>query len=105
MVKKPDLIEIKETILTFLHERGITDATIKVFGSIRSSSFSPDSDIDLIIVTDSFEGLDIFQRAKNTYGLDLMLIRKFNMPFDILLKTKNEYTELTAMKMLEAIDV
>ncbi len=103
MVKKPDLTEIKFFIQTFMHEKGIHDPLIAVFGSLTGNSFTSESDIDLIIVSDEFEGKTIFERAEMTRGLDLGLIKKFCFPFDILLESKKEYQYMREKKMLDSI--
>lgn len=49
-----------------------------------------DSDVDVLIVLDDFRGKDIFERAEMTKESEIMTIRKFLLPFDIITLTPEE---------------
>jgi len=59
------------------------------FGSRTRNKYSKDSDIDLIIVSDNFNGLDFFERISKMYSYwDL------NYPVDFLCYTSDEFNTL-----------
>ena len=60
-----------------------------LFGSRAAENCEADSDVDLIIVSDDFEGKDFFERCSKMYdywGLDL--------PVDFLCYTSKEFGDL-----------
>jgi len=64
------------------------DVEIYLFGSYARCTWLEDSDVDLIVVSDKFEGLDIGKR----YALVRKLLPK-NRSFDILTFTRREFEE------------
>jgi len=60
-----------------------------LFGSRAEGKVGKDSDIDLIIVSDEFEGLDFFQRGAKMYGY-----WKLDYPVDFLCYTGKEFEKL-----------
>jgi hypothetical protein len=59
------------------------------FGSRTTNKYNKDSDIDLIIVSDDFEGLDFFERVSKMYNY-----WELDYPVDFLCYTSNEFTNL-----------
>jgi predicted nucleotidyltransferase len=59
------------------------------FGSRTTNKYNKDSDIDLIIVSDDFEGLDFFERVSKMYNY-----WELDYPVDFLCYTLNEFTNL-----------
>lgn len=87
--KKP----IKE-IKNFINNASKDFNIIRVifFGSRALGKSSKDSDIDLIIVSDDFEGLDFFQRGARMYNY-----WDSDYPVDFLCYTQDEYKKLSKM--------
>ena len=54
------------------------------FGSYAVGKNLKDSDIDIAIVSEEFDGTDIFQRAEILKGLQWSLVEHFMIPFDIV---------------------
>ncbi|MCX6250226.1 MAG: nucleotidyltransferase domain-containing protein [Bacteroidetes bacterium] len=76
-----------------LVQNGLKDTNLALFGSALSGNFSTESDIDLIIVSDDFDGMDIFERAHMTMAAEMETLRKFKVPLDILNMTSKEYQD------------
>jgi len=82
-------------VVSYLHEslaaNGLKDNRIALFGSALNGNMHADSDIDMIVVSKSFENKNIFERISMTSKASLDVQRKFVIPIDILLKTPEEY--------------
>ncbi|MDR2814402.1 MAG: nucleotidyltransferase domain-containing protein [Prevotellaceae bacterium] len=76
-----------------LVKHGLGDSHIALFGSFLNGNTHEDSDIDLIIISKSFEGKDIFERAWMTSKAEIEIIRKYRVPMDILTMSPEEYEE------------
>jgi len=74
-----------------LSARGIDVDSVILFGSGARGKCSRDSDIDIIIISDSFRGKDIFKRAEMIGPAEMETIKKYMVPFDIIMKTRAEY--------------
>mgnify|MGYP001607414056 CR=1 FL=1 len=59
------------------------------FGSRTTNKYIKDSDIDLILVSNDFEGLDFFERASKMYDYWIL-----DYPVDFLCYTIAEFTNL-----------
>jgi uncharacterized protein len=92
MVKKSTLKAV-----TFMKERllqtGVNVQKIIVFGSQASGKNKADSDIDIIVISDDFKNKDIFKRARLTKDAEIMTIRKFMIPLDIMTMTPEELAD------------
>ena len=71
-------------IKDFMKKRGITINKLILFGSYARKDFSPESDVDIAIVSNDFAGKDIFQRAEMLDNLQWALVERFMLPFDIV---------------------
>ncbi|MCL2649560.1 MAG: nucleotidyltransferase domain-containing protein [Candidatus Azobacteroides sp.] len=82
-------------VVSYLHKslaaNGLKDNRIALFGSALNGNMHPDSDIDMIVVSKSFENKNIFERINMTSKSRLDVQRKYVIPMDILLKTPEEY--------------
>jgi predicted nucleotidyltransferase len=85
------------TIITFLkdefQQKGIVLRGIALFGSQLTGSSNPGSDIDLIIVSDTFQNKTIFERADITMDVEIKALKKFRIPMDILKMTDEEFIQ------------
>ena len=64
---------------------------IALFGSFLDGNTHEDSDIDMIVISDLFEGKNLFERIDMTAQAQIDVQRKYIAPMDILLKTPQEY--------------
>jgi predicted nucleotidyltransferase len=70
---------------------GIKVDEIALFGSALTGNMREGSDIDIIVISKSFEGKDIFERAKMIAKPEIEAIRKFKVPLDVLTMSPKEY--------------
>ncbi len=82
-----ELLEILREFATKAREV-LGDVEIYLFGSYAKCTWLEDIDVDLIVVSDKFEGLDPGKR----YALVRKLLPK-NKSFDILIFTRREFEE------------
>ncbi|MDP2339303.1 MAG: nucleotidyltransferase domain-containing protein [Bacteroidota bacterium] len=85
------------SIITFLkaelQQKGVKLRGIALFGSQLTGSSNPDSDIDLIIVSDNFQNKNIFERSDITMDTEIKALKKFHVPMDILKMTDEEFNQ------------
>jgi hypothetical protein len=85
----------KKTISNLLkklfREKGISLERIVIFGSFAKGLQKEDSDIDIIVVSPDFRGKSIFERVKQTTGIDRELVRRTKKPFDIMYYSDEEW--------------
>jgi predicted nucleotidyltransferase len=89
-----DKIQVREIIKFFercLKEDGVDPARIILFGSQSREQATPESDIDLAIVSGVFRGKDIFQRAELSKQAEIKTIKKYLVPLDIIDLTPEEF--------------
>lgn len=76
--------EAVSLIKDFLKARNIKAERIVIFGSYVKGTHREDSDLDIAIISEDFTGKDIFQKAEMLKGLKWHLVERFNLPFDIV---------------------
>jgi len=76
---------------------GLNVDKIIVFGSQVKGTAREDSDIDIVIVSEDFRGKDIFERAKLTGKPEVLTIREFMVPLDIITMTPEELESGTSI--------
>jgi len=76
-----------------LINEGVNVESIALFGSALNGRMDLDSDIDIIIVSSDFIGLDIIDRAKLTMKPEIETMKKYKVPMDIINLTPDEYLE------------
>ena len=97
MDKEP-LIKDKETaleIITYMQKvlikQGVSPCQIALFGSFLHGNYHAESDLDMIIISETFEGKDLDQRIYMTVKAEKEVRKCYPVPMDILLKTPQEY--------------
>jgi uncharacterized protein len=92
MVKKSTLKAV-----TFMKDRlqqtGLNVQKIIVFGSQANGKYNIGSDIDIIIISHDFTNKNIFKRARLTKDAEIMTIKKFMIPLDIVTMTPEELAD------------
>ena len=84
-----------------LHRYGITPSNIAIFGSFMNGNNHAESDLDMIIISEKFEGRNQDQRIHMTREARLEVMKKYIVPMDILLKTPKEYNN-QKLKMFDS---
>ncbi len=74
-----------------LKEAGLRDLRVILFGSRALGGATDESDVDVAIVSSSFQGKDLFERARMIRDVHVRAIREFDLPFDILMFTPEEF--------------
>jgi predicted nucleotidyltransferase len=83
--------EIAKFLKQHLAESGLAEARIVLFGSRARGDAREDSDVDVAIISPAFRGKDLFERAHLTTDVEISALRKFDLPFDIVTLTPEEY--------------
>jgi predicted nucleotidyltransferase len=74
-----------------LAQKEISADKIVVFGSRSRGNYQPDSDIDIIIISRNFEKKGIFERVAMASGIHRQLVKKINIPVDLLYFSPSEW--------------
>ena len=69
----------------------MTISKIVLFGSYAKGTASAESDIDIAIISEDFRGKDIFERVRMIKDAEVLTIRKFKVPLDIIAMTPEEF--------------
>ena len=88
---KETVCEIVNDMHKALKKYGVKDCHIALFGSFFNGNYHNESDIDMVIISDSFEGRNIFERVDMTLKAESDVRSRYIVPMDILLKTPEEY--------------
>jgi predicted nucleotidyltransferase len=59
---KKSVLEIVHRFRKAVESRNVTIKQIILFGSFKDGNFREDSDIDLVVISDDFDGMDYWQR-------------------------------------------
>lgn len=86
--KVTEAIRFFEKCLT---EKGLKVSKIILFGSQVKGKTSEGSDVDILIISEDFKGKDIFERARLTKDAEILTLKKFMMPLDIVTLTSEEF--------------
>jgi predicted nucleotidyltransferase len=82
-------------IITYMHgallKHGVKPCHIAVFGSFLHGNNHTESDLDMIVISEAFEGRDDDQRIHMTIKAEDEVRKRYVVPMDILLKTPKEY--------------
>jgi len=88
----------KNTVITAINffekcltDKGINISKIILFGSYANGTPDHESDIDLVIISNDFDGKNIFERASLTKEAEILTIKKFLVPLDILTLSNKEF--------------
>ncbi|MEW6381267.1 MAG: nucleotidyltransferase domain-containing protein [bacterium] len=80
-----------------LRERGLTISKIILFGSQAKGRATEESDVDIAIISEDFSNKDIFERAILTKDAEIMTMKKFMLPLDIITMTTKELESGTSI--------
>lgn len=88
---KKKAVEVVRFIKKCLTDDGLDISKIILFGSNAKGNASPDSDIDIIVISESFRNKGIFKRVELIKRAEISAIKKFMIPLDILVMTNKEF--------------
>jgi len=90
MVKR-EVVKAVKILEKLLRERGIKIYKIVIFGFYAKGKEKKESDLDIIVVSDNFEGKNIFEKVKLVSGIHRELVEKIIMPVDIMYYSPTEW--------------
>jgi predicted nucleotidyltransferase len=90
-LNKSTVYDIINDMHKALIKYGVKNCHIALFGSFLKGNYHKESDIDMIIISDSFEGRNLFERVNMTLKAESDVRNRYIVPMDILLKTPQEY--------------
>jgi predicted nucleotidyltransferase len=88
--------KVLETVNFFgaqLRNNGVRINNLILFGSSSADTATTGSDIDIAIVSDDFVNRDIFDRALLTKDAEMLTVKKFKVPLDVITLTQREYED------------
>ena len=80
-----------------LKKQGLNITQIVLFGSQARGATKEGSDIDIAIISDDFQGKDIFQRAQLTKEAEIEARKKFLVPLDVITLTPEELQDESSL--------
>jgi predicted nucleotidyltransferase len=89
--------QIAQFIKDLLRGRDITVDEIIVFGSYARGNYTEDSDLDIAVISQDFNGKDVFQKARMLKGLKWALVEKFELAFDIVPLSLKQWQESSSL--------
>ena len=88
---KETALEIVGHMHNALQRHGVNPCHIALFGSFLNGNYHNESDIDMIVISEAFEGRNFFERINMTLKAEAETRKRYVVPMDILLKTPQEY--------------
>jgi len=88
---KTTVLNVIKDMHKALENNGIKDNHIALFGSFHHGNTHNNSDIDMIVISNMFDGKNLFERINMTLQAESDIRKCYTVPMDILLKTPKEY--------------
>jgi len=80
-----------------LREKQVEVTKIVLFGSWAGGIASPESDVDLVVISRDFRNKDIFKRLALIKDAEIATIKKYMIPLDVVMMTPEEFTSGTSL--------
>lgn len=94
---KSKVVRVIEFLEKNLKEKNVHASKIILFGSHSRGKPTPESDIDIVVVSEDFRDKDIFERVNLTRAAEISAIKKFMVPLDIVALTPEELASETSL--------
>ena len=94
--------QIKKTVIDFTSDKKIKLNKLVLFGSYASGKFNIDSDIDLIIISESYRNKQYSDRIMNSLGIIKLLVKNTKMPVDVLYYSDEEWENSSSIMIRES---
>ena len=88
--------------MTFFRETkklGIDISTLVLFGSQSDGTANDGSDVDIALISPSFQDLNSLQRRKRVKPALYRIIERYQVPIDLILLTPEKYYKETSIRM------
>ena len=83
-------IEVARYLGERVEEAGVHVAKLILFGSHGRGTAGEESDVDVVVISEDFQGKDLFERVKITGPANAKTIRHFKAPVDVIAMTPEE---------------
>lgn len=80
-----------------LREKKIRITKIILFGSHARGNASPESDLDIVLISKDFRKKDMFKRLALIKDAEIATIRKYMIPLDVIMMTPEEFEGGTSL--------
>lgn len=104
MVEREIERDLKDIVLRLFARRGISISKIVIFGSFVRGDEGEGSDVDIIVISPSFNDMDIFERLDNASGIHRALVERLRRPVDILYYSDLEWGRESSLMIQTAKD-
>ena len=74
-----------------LKAKNVSVSKIILFGSHARGNASTESDVDIVLISRDFEKKNIYRRLELIKEAEIATIKKFMIPFDIVMMTPEEF--------------
>ncbi|WP_319580519.1 nucleotidyltransferase domain-containing protein [uncultured Methanospirillum sp.] len=88
-----------DDLLSETRKLGIETTTLVLFGSQSDGTAIDGSDVDIALISPSFENLNSLQRRKRIKPALYKIIERYQIPVDLILLTPEEYTNENSIRM------
>ena len=99
---KRKIIRAREIIKNYFKLKKLNLSKVILFGSYLNGGTNLNSDIDLAVISSNFKNKSLFEKARITGDLDWELVKKTDMPFDILYYSNEEWENSNSLILGEA---
>jgi uncharacterized protein len=83
--------EIIKYLRELLEEKNLKVNKIILFGSYETKNHKKDSDIDIAVISETFNGKGIFARVKIMGDVEWKLMEKYLVPLDIVTMSPQDF--------------
>ena len=88
-----------DDLLTETGKLGIDTSALVLFGSHSNGTATNESDVDIAIISPSFNNLNSLQRRKQIKPALHRIIGRYHEPIDLILLTPEEYEKESSIRM------
>lgn len=90
---KGDVMKVIAFLKECLENDGVHISKIIVFGSQAEGKDTDESDIDIVILSESFRNMSHSERVDMTTNAEIKTIKRFIIPIDIITLSPEEFEE------------
>jgi predicted nucleotidyltransferase len=88
-----------DDLLIEVRNLGIEVSNLVLFGSHSDGTATDGSDVDIALISSSFQNLDSLQRRKRIKPALNQIIERYQVPVDLILLTPEEYETENSIRM------
>lgn len=88
-----------DDLLTETRKLGVDTSTLVLFGSQSDGTATDGSDVDLALISSSFQNLNSLERRKRVKPALYRIIERYQVPVDLILLTPEEYDKESSIRM------